>query len=105
QLDALVAEALRNAPETAAAQANVEAAQRRIVPARTLADPFLSTTYQNDGRSLSLGDAEGSFLGFMASQSIPWPGKLRLAGDAAASEAREIERGTLGRTALTLEAR
>ena len=33
QLDALVAEALKNAPETAAAQANVEAAQRRIVPA------------------------------------------------------------------------
>jgi len=105
QLDALVAEALMNAPETAAAQASVEAAQRRIVPARTLADPFVSTTYQNDGRNLSLGSAEGSFLGVMASQGIPWPGKLRLAGDLAASEAREIERGTLGRTALTLEAR
>ena len=105
QLDALVAEALKNAPETAAAQANVEAAQRRIVPARTLADPFVATTYQNDGRNFSLGNEEGSFLGIMASQSIPWPGKLRLAGDVAASEAREIERGTLGRTALTLEAR
>lgn len=105
QLDALVAEALSNAPETASAQARVEAAQRRIVPARTLPDPFLSTTYQNDGRSVSLGNSEGSFLGLMASQSIPWPGKLRLAGEIAASEAREIERGTVGRTALTLEAR
>lgn len=105
QLDALVAEALTNAPETAAAQASVEAAQQRIVPARTLADPFVSTTYQNDGRSFSLGNAEGSFLGLMASQSIPWPGKLRLAGDVATSEAREIERGTLRRTALALEAR
>jgi len=105
QLDALVAEALTNAPETAAAHASVEAAQRRIVPARTLADPFVSTTYQNDGRNFSLGSAEGSFLGVMASQGIPWPGKLRLAGDIAASEAREIERRTLGRTALTLEAR
>lgn len=104
-LDALVSEALANAPEMAAAQASVEAAQRRIVPARTLADPFLSTTYQNDGRSFSLGNSEGSFLGLMVSQSIPWPGKLRLAGEVAASEAREIERGTLGRTALTLEAR
>lgn len=105
QLDALVAEALTRAPETAAAQASVEAAQRRIVPARTPPDPFLSTTYQNDGRGFSLGDAEGSFLGLMASQSIPWPGKLRLSGEIAAGEAREIERGTLGRTALTLEAR
>ncbi len=105
QLDALVAEALINAPETATARASVEAAQRRIVPARTLADPFVSTTYQNDGRSFSLGNAEGSFLGLMASQSIPWPGKLRLAGNIATSEAREIERGTLGRTALTVEAR
>lgn len=105
QLDTLVVEALRNAPETAAAQANVEAAQLRIIPARTLADPFLSSTYQNDGRKFSLGSQEGSFLGLMVSQSIPWPGKLRLAGDIAASEAREIEQGTLGRTGLTLEAR
>jgi cobalt-zinc-cadmium efflux system outer membrane protein len=105
QLDALVAETLSNAPEMATAQASVEAAQRRIVPARTLADPFVSATYQNDGRTPSLGNAEGSFLGLMASQAIPWPGKLRLAGDIAASEAREIERGTLGRTGLALEAR
>ncbi|MBV9067860.1 MAG: TolC family protein [Acidobacteria bacterium] len=105
QLDALVTEALRNAPEMASAQANVEAAQRRIVPAQTLSDPFITTTWQNDGRTPSLGSAEGSFLGVMASQSVPWPGKLRLAGNVAASEAREIERGSLGRAALTLEAR
>lgn len=105
QLDALVAEALAKAPEMASAQASVEAAQRRIEPARTLADPFLSTSYQNDGRSISFGEAEGSFLGLMASQAIPWPGKLRLAGDIAASQASEVERGTLPRTALTLEAR
>lgn len=105
QLDALVAEALSNAPETAAARASVEAAQRRIVPARTLADPYLSTIYQNEGRGVSLGNSEGSFVGVMVSQPIPWPGKLRLAGEVAASEAREIERGTVGRAALTLEAR
>lgn len=105
QLEALVAEALSKAPEMASAQASVEAAQRRIEPARTLADPFLSTSYQNDGRAISLGQSEGSFLGLMASQAIPWPGKLRLAGDIAASQVRELERGTLSRTALTLEAR
>jgi len=105
QLEVLVAEALAKAPEMATANASVEAAQRRIVPARTLADPFVSSTYQNDGRSISFGEAEGSFLGLMASQAIPWPGKLRLAGDIAESEAREIESGSVARTALTLEAR
>lgn len=105
QLEALVERALANAPEMASAQASLEAARRRIVPARTLADPFASTTYQNDGRSISFGKAEGSFLGLMASQGVPWPGKLRLAGEIAESEAREVERGTIGRTGLTLEAR
>src|SRR5947199_81581 len=80
-----------NAPEMSAAKANVEAAQLRIVPALTPADPFVSFG--------------GSPAGVMASQSIPWPGKLRLAGDVAASEARELERNALGRTGLTLEAR
>ncbi len=105
QLETLVAEALAKAPEMASAQASIEAAQRRIEPARTLADPFLSTSYQNDGRAISFGEAAGSFLGLMASQAIPWPGKLRLAGNIAASQARELERGSLTRTALTLEAR
>ena len=105
QLEKLVAEALANAPEIVSSRANLEAARRRITPAGTLADPFVSTTYQNDGRSLSLGKAEGSFIGIMASQAVPWPGKLRLAGEIAASEAKEIERGTVGRTELTLEAR
>lgn len=105
QLEALVDEALAKAPEMASAQASIEAAQRRIEPARTLADPFLSTSYQNDGRAISFGEAEGSFLGLMASQAIPWPGKLRLAGNIAESQARELERGTLSRTSLTLESR
>jgi cobalt-zinc-cadmium efflux system outer membrane protein len=105
QLEALVDEALAKAPEMASAQASVEAAQRRIEPARTLADPFISTSYQNDGRAISFGEAEGSFLGLMASQAIPWPGKLRLAGNIAESQARELERGSLTRTTLTLESR
>lgn len=104
-LDALVADAVANTPETASARATVEAARRRIVPAGTLPDPFLSTTYQNDGRSISLGKEGGSFLGLMASQPIPWPGKLSLASKVAESEAREVESGVVGRTNLTIEAR
>ena len=104
-LDAFVAEALANTPETTSARATVEAARRRIVPAGTLPDPFLSTTYQNDGRSISLGKEEGSFLGLMASQPLPWPGKLSLASKVAESEAREVESGVVGRTNLAIEAR
>ncbi len=104
-LDALVATAIESAPELAAARADVEAAKRRIEPARTLADPMLSTTYQNDGRALSLGSAEGSFVGLMLAQPLPWPGKRALAGRAAENEAREIETGALARAALTIEAR
>lgn len=103
--DRLVAEALLKTPEIDAARAAVESAQRRIEPARTLPDPSASLTYQNDGRALSLGTAEGSFAGLMLSQPLPWPGKLVLAGQATASEARELEAGTLNRTALTIEAR
>ncbi|HEV2721164.1 MAG TPA: TolC family protein [Thermoanaerobaculia bacterium] len=104
-LDALVATAIESAPELAAARAEVDAAKRRIEPARALADPMLSTTYQNDGRALSLGSAEGSFVGLMLSQPLPWPGKRELAAREATSEAREIETGALGRAALSIEAR
>jgi outer membrane protein, heavy metal efflux system len=103
--DRLVAEALAKTPEVAAAKATAEAAQRRIEPARTPPDPTFSFTWQNDGRSPSLGNAEGSFLGLMATQPILWPGKLSLAGQAASSSARQIEIETTGRVARTIEAR
>ncbi|HSP34405.1 MAG TPA: TolC family protein, partial [Thermoanaerobaculia bacterium] len=104
-VDALVAKAVASTPEIASARATARAAQLRVTPAATLPDPFISTTYQNDGRALSLGSAEGSFLGLMASQTVPWPGKLRLAGKAAQSEARAIEAGNIGRAELSIEAR
>ena len=47
ELDALVAVALANTPETASARATAEAARRRIIPAGTLPDPFFSTSYRN----------------------------------------------------------
>lgn len=103
--DKLVAEALKQTPEMTEARANAEAARRRVVPMQTLPDPSASFSYQNDGRSLSLGKAEGSFLGVMLSQPLPWPGKLSLAGRAAESEAREIQTGVVGRAELSIEAR
>ncbi len=103
--DRLVAEALTKTPEMTASRASVEAAQRRIDPARTLPDPSGSFTYQNDGRSISLGKEQGSFIGLMLSQPLPWPGKLALAGRVAEGEAREVTAGRLSRTGLTVEAR
>lgn len=104
-LDRLVAEALANTPETVSARANVEAARRRIMPAATLPDPAVGMNYQNEGGGLSLGESEDSFVAFMASQALPWPGKRSLAGKAAESEARELETGLVGRTQLDIEAR
>jgi len=105
RLDALVAAALANAPDVAAARAELAASRLRVEPARTLPDPMLTTSYQNDGRAFSLGAAEGSFFGLMLSQALPWPGKLDLAAKSAASEAAEVEAGPVARAALGVEAR
>lgn len=104
-LENLVAEALGGNPDAAASSAAAEAARFRIVPARTLPDPFLSFNYQNDGKGFSLGRRDMTFLGAMFSQPLPWPGKLRLAGEIAESEARRVELGAVGRTRLAIEAR
>jgi cobalt-zinc-cadmium efflux system outer membrane protein len=104
-LDGLVLEALQKNPEIADAVASAEAARFRIAPARTLPDPFLSFTYQNDGRSPSLGKQDMTFLGAMFSQTLPWPGKLRLAGEEAGKRAEEVKEGTVNRARLSVEAR
>ena len=105
EVDRLVAEALANAPEIAAAEAASSSARLAIVPARTLPDPSLSFNYQNDGKSPSLGKQNMTFLGAMFSQPLPWPGKLRLAGEEARNRAEEVEEGTVGRARLAVEAR
>lgn len=104
-LEALVSEALQKNADVTASVATAEAASFRIEPAKTLPDPFLSFNYQNDGWAFSLGERDMTFLGAMFSQPLPWPGKLRLAGEEAAFRSEEIRVGTVGRTQLTVEAR
>jgi outer membrane protein TolC len=104
-LEALVAEALQKNGDVAASVATAEAARFRIEPARTLPDPFLSFNYQNDGWAFSLGERDMTFLGAMFSQTLPWPGKLGLAGEEATLRADEMRVGTVGRSRLTVEAR
>ena len=104
-LEGLVAEALHENPDTKVADASVEAAGFRIVPAKTLPDPFLSLNYQNDGKQFSLGEKDMTFLGATFSQPLPWPGKLRLAGEIAGGEAKQVESAVRGRTRRSVEAR
>lgn len=104
-LDELVSEALVKNPDVAASAATAEAAGFRIEPARALPDPFLSFNYENDGWAPSLGERDMTFLGAMFAQPLPWPGKLRLAGEEAGLRAEEVRAGTVGRTRLTVEAR
>lgn len=104
-LEALVAEGMENNPDVAAALAVADAARFRVGPAKTLPDPFLAFNYQNDGSSFTLGTRDGTFLGAMLSQPIPWPGKLGLAGGVARSEANRIRTAGLGRVRLAVEGR
>jgi outer membrane protein TolC len=94
-LDRAVSEAIARAPETTAARADTEAARRRIEPARTLPDPMASLTWDGDRKMVSA----------MASQALPWPGKLGLNARAAEEDANAIEASETRRAALTIEAR
>jgi outer membrane protein, heavy metal efflux system len=104
ELEQLVVEAIRSNPDLTSATASVEAARQRVAPARALPDPSLSFNYQNDGTRITLGERDMTFLGAMISQPLPWPGKLRLAGEEAAQRAEEAGAG-VERARLAVEAR
>lgn len=94
-LDRAVSEAIARAPETTVARADTEAARRRIEPAKTLPDPMASVTWDGDRKMVSA----------MASQALPWPGKLALNARAAEEDANGVEASETRRAALTIEAR
>jgi outer membrane protein TolC len=92
-IDDLVAEALRANPEILAAQSKYEAARQRPAQERALPDPTFSLGWNSSGNPLpgaGLGVEAIANVGAMASQEIPYPGKLRLRADVATKEA-EIE--------------
>lgn len=101
---ALVAEALAARPELRAAEAAIEA-QRELAPqARALPDPMLEIGVQNDGfEQLMIGRMETSWVSIMASQTIPWPGKLQARGRLAELAPRRAEQA-LARLKLSTEA-
>lgn len=89
ELPVLVREALERNPEIQAARRNVDARRARIPQARAWPDPTLTIGYGGDlvpPFELMRGDPS-SARQFMVEQEIPYPGKTRLRGRIAASEA------------------
>jgi outer membrane protein TolC len=87
EVDALVAEALANNPELAAAHGEAKAAAARAPAAGVLADPMFSVTYENDGSAISLGTEPMTRLEFMVQQAFPFPGTLGAASKVADADA------------------
>ncbi len=86
----LVEEALRSNPEVLAAQKRVEAMRQRPSQESTLPDPMLSLSYNSSGNPLpgaGIGREPTANAGLMISQDVPFPGKRKLRGDIAGSEA------------------
>jgi outer membrane protein TolC len=98
-LEALVAEALAQNPDVRALQESLESARARPEQARALPDPMVSVLYVNDGWAPSLGQQAMTTLGFMGSQTLPWPGKRdlrqKVATQDAVAPAERLERQRL----------
>ncbi len=90
-LDQLVTEMLRNNPDIQAAESRNLAAEARPSQMRALPDPVVSFVSRNGNGNptpfTELGKDPLSSVGLMWEQEIPFPGKLRLAGEIAQKEA------------------
>lgn len=91
----LIGDALRRNPEILAAQKKLEASRQRPAQQASLPDPVISAGYTSNGGPLpgqGLGSMPTSSIGFMASQTLPAAGKLRLRRMIAQVEAEGAER-------------
>lgn len=75
----------------------MRAEQARVPQASALPEPMLQVGVQNDGFTRwEVGSMATSYVSIMASQTIPWPGKLRLRAQLAESSVglrqRELDR-------------
>ncbi len=90
-LEQLTAELLRNNPDIQGEESRYSAARARPSQMRTLPDPVVSFVSRNGSGNpapfTELGKDPLSSVGIMWEQEIPFPGKLRLAGEMAQQEA------------------
>ncbi|ODS32984.1 MAG: heavy metal efflux pump protein CzcC [Candidatus Scalindua rubra] len=84
----IIDEALRMNPELQAAKLRWGASTEKVLQARALDDPVLGFTYFGEQVQTRVGEKQA---GVMASQKIPFYGKLRLKGEVAKSEAKVFE--------------
>lgn len=104
-LGALLVQAEANNPEIAAAQNLKSAAETVPSQVQTLPDPVASVSYANESfNDFTLGESPDSLLTFTWTQEVPYPGKLRLAGDAARREV-EMSQWRLGFIRLAVTSR
>jgi cobalt-zinc-cadmium efflux system outer membrane protein len=88
----LLRESLSRRPELRQADALVNAERERVAQAGAFQDPVLSLGIQNDGfNGLQIGKMGTSFWQVMVTQPLPWPGKLGMRSDLAASSVRIAE--------------
>ena len=86
-LATLLARADASNPEIQAARARGEASKHVPPQVEAYPDPTASVTYTNQTLTgLTLGSRDMSNLTFYWTQDVPYPGKLRLAGDVARAE-------------------
>lgn len=91
-LAALTAETVAARPELAQAMADVRAARERVPQAESWSDPMFQFGVQNDSfTKWQVGKMETSWVLFMASQTIPFPGKPGLRGEIANVEVTQQE--------------
>jgi outer membrane protein TolC len=87
----LTSDAIKNNPEIVAAQKKYEAARQRPTQESSLPDPMISLGYASVGNPLpgaGLGSQVLANVGVMVSQEVPFPGKLKLKGEMASTEAQ-----------------
>jgi outer membrane protein TolC len=103
-LGTLIEQSLAARPELAQARAEVKAERERVPQIGALPDPTLQLGVQNDSfTSWEVGKMETSFYSVMASQTFPWPGKLRLRGELAELNAEQAVQN-FARARLSTEA-
>lgn len=104
RLQDLIDDALKNNHEIIMSQYKMAASKFKIPQAQSLPDPMLMFGYQNEGfKRFNLGKSEDAQLMFGASQMFPFPGKLSLKGEMAASEAEGVEASYAGIRLKTIE--
>ncbi len=87
-LDDLIQEALKRNPDVQSAQRQVEALRHRVPQARSLPDPTVSVGWAGNITPFSVQQGDpSSYRGASASQTLPYPGKLKLRGEIADREA------------------